>query len=159
MSRMEIREARVDDWPAVAGLLAELGRPDVRGGPDEATHRQRYESYLARENAVALVAELDGRVVGFLDMEFRERLSFVRPQAWIPDLVVTEAARSRGIGRALLARAEELARERDCFAVSLESASWRTRSHAFYERAGWPETAKSFSKNLTGEQWPPAPRP
>lgn len=159
MSRMEIREARADDWPAVARLLAELGRPEVLGQPDEATHRQRYESYLARENTVALVADLDGQVVGFLDMEFRERLNFARPQAWIPDLVVSEASRSRGVGSALLARAEELARERDCFAVSLESASWRTRSHAFYQREGFPQTAKSFSKNLTGELWPPAPRP
>ena len=120
---MEIREARASDWPAVAALLAELGRPDVRGHDDEDEHRRAFEAYLERPDAVAFVAEEDGRVVGFVDLEFRQRLNFRTPQAWIPDLVVAEHSRSRGAGAALLAAAEQLARERGCFALSLESAT------------------------------------
>jgi GNAT superfamily N-acetyltransferase len=156
---IEVRTARPEDWPSVASLLAELGRPDVRGTPDEDTGRLLFLAYLERPDAVALVAEDQERVVGFCDMEFRPWLNFTRPQAWIPDLIVTERARSRGAGRALLARAEELARERDCWGMTLESANWRTRAHAFYIREGWSNTAHSFFKNLTGEPWPPAPRP
>jgi len=40
-------------------------------------------------------------VVGFIDLEFRQRLNFSTPQAWVPDLVVTETSRSRGAGKAL----------------------------------------------------------
>jgi len=58
---MRIREATSAEWPAVAGLLTELGRPDVRGTKDvEAAARRIYEGYLARHDAVALVAEGDG---------------------------------------------------------------------------------------------------
>lgn len=156
---MLIREARPEDWPAVAELLAQLGRPDVRGTGEERAAREVFERYLDRPDAVLLVAEDDGAVLGLLDMEYRVRLNFTTPQAWIPDLVVDEGSRSAGVGGALLARAEELARDRGCWGLTLESATWRERAHAFYVREGWADTGKSFSKPLAeGLTWPPAPR-
>lgn len=152
-----IREAKADDWPEVAALLAELGRPDVRGSDEEAA-REVFLSYLGRPDSVALVAEDGGRVVGFLDMEYRARLNFTTPQAWIPDLIVAEGARSRGVGRALLEQAEELAQEHGCWGMTLESATWRDRAHAFYVREGWADTGKAFTKVLADVTWPPAPR-
>jgi GNAT superfamily N-acetyltransferase len=156
---MDVREALAEDWPAVAALLAELGRPSVLGTPEEEAARQGFLDYLARDDTVALIATDGDRAVGFCDVEFRPRLNFATPQAWVPDLIVTEAARSRGAGAALLKRAEELARERDCWSISLESANWRTRAHAFYEREGWTDSAHAFVKILAGEvDWPPSPR-
>ena len=151
-----VREARPEDWPAVTALLAELGRPAA--GPDDTGHRETFLGYLSRDDAVALVAEIEGRVVGFLDLEFRRRLNYRTPQAWIPDLVVTEMRRSRGVGRALLARAEQLARERECWSITLESALWRERAHTFYEREGWSAYGKSFGKSYTGDRRPPPPQ-
>lgn len=143
----------------MAELLAQLGRPDVRGTGQEAAAREVFERYLQRPDAVLLLAENDGRDVGLLDMEYRVRLNFTTPQAWIPDLVVAEDSRSAGVGGALLARAEELARERGCWGMELESATWRERAHAFYVREGWTDAGKSFSKLLDeGLTWPPAPR-
>ena len=154
-----VRVAEPRDWDDVAALLAELGRPDVRGTDDEAAARELFVAYLSRDDTVALVAEAEGRITGFVNVEFRSRLNFLRPQAWIPELIVTETDRSRGAGSALLTRAEELSRERGCWGMTLESANWRERAHAFYQREGWNDTGKSFFKNLTGVAWPPAPRP
>jgi GNAT superfamily N-acetyltransferase len=156
---VRIREAGPSDWPAVSGLLAELGRPDVRETAAETEARQFYERYLARPDAVALVADDGGQVVGFLDMEFRTWLNFTAPQAWIPDLVVAEDARGKGIGTALLSRAEEIARTRGCWSMALESATWRERAHAFYVANGWEETGRAFTRLLTEVEWPPTPRP
>jgi GNAT superfamily N-acetyltransferase len=154
---VRIREASPADWPGVAALLAQLGRPDVRDTADESAARSVFEAYLARPDTVGLVAEHDGRVVGFLDMEYRARLNFTSPQAWIPDLVVDEDSRSGGVGRALIRRAEDLARLRGCWGMSLESATWRDRAHAFYVREGWKDTGRSFTKVLADIPWPPAP--
>ena len=52
-----------------------------------------------------LLAERDGRAVGYARFEFRDRLNWVVEQAWIPDLIVTADARGMGAGKALLARA------------------------------------------------------
>jgi GNAT superfamily N-acetyltransferase len=155
---MEVREAQPDDWLAVAALLAELGRPDVLATPDPDRHRIAYEEYLERPDTVALVAEDEGGILGFVDMEYRDRLNFSSPQAWIPDLIVTERARSGGVGKALLGACEERARTRGCFAVSLESANWRERAHAFYKREGMEHVSASFAKLLQEGEWPPAAR-
>lgn len=154
---VHIRDAHAKDWLAVATLLAELGRPDVRGTQSETEGRRSYEQYLKRPDAVTLVAEAGGRVVGFVDIEFRNWLNFTTPQAWTPDLVVAETARGRGIGGALLDRAEEIAIARKSWSMALESASWRKRAHAFYLSHGWTETGKAFTKLLTDLQWPPPP--
>ena len=155
---MHVRDATADDWERVKELLAELGRPDVRDDPDEPRHRARFEDYLARDDAFALVAEHDGAVVGFVDVEFRRRLNFLQPEAWVPDLVVAEGARGTGAGRALLEEVERRAIERDSWGIALESANWRESSHAFYEHVGWNDVAKAFSRVLGDVQWPPAPR-
>jgi GNAT superfamily N-acetyltransferase len=154
---VRVREATDEDWPVVAALLAALGRPEALGTPEEEDLRRVFLAYLQRDDVVAMVAEEDGRVVGFCDLEFRARLNFSEPQAWIPDLVVAEEFRSRGAGAALLRRAEEIARERGAWGMELESATWRERAHAFYEREGWSYSGKSFTRPLSDRPWPPSP--
>jgi GNAT superfamily N-acetyltransferase len=152
-----IRDARAEDWAAVAELLRQLGRPPALGTEAEGALRDVYERFLTRPDAAALVAEEDGRVVGFCDLMFLPRLNFAGPQAWIPDLIVADDERGRGVGAALLSHVEDLSRERGCWSVFLTSANWRTRSHGFYRREGWDQSGHYFSKSLTGEPWPPPP--
>jgi GNAT superfamily N-acetyltransferase len=156
---VRVREATPEDWTVVAALLAELGRPEALGTPDEEELRRVFLDYLERDDVVALVVEDDGRVVGFCDLEFRIRLNFAEPQAWIPDLIVAEEARSRGAGTALIRRAEEISRGRGAWGMALESATWRERAHSFYEREGWAYSAKAFIRALSDTPWPPPPPP
>jgi len=128
------RDARPEDFEAVATLLAELGRPSILGGADQVGHRARYLEWLDATDLHVWVAEEEGRVVGLIDLELLPRLNFTTPMAWVPDLIVTESHRSSGVGAALLARAEEAARASGAWALTLESAKWRTAAHAFYLR-------------------------
>ena len=143
-----IRPARVEDWAQVAALLVELGRDVSPSAVHNPSFEIRFGGHLALRESRTLVADDAGTLVGFLDMEFRQRLGHPRPQAWVNDLVVTESTRGRGIGGALLAEAETLARRRGCFRMSLETASWRERTHTFYMRAGWTANGKWFVKLL-----------
>jgi len=52
----------------------------------------------------------------------------------IDDLVVGTAARSDGIGHALLAELQQRARSADCRLLDLDSATHRTDAHRFYTR-------------------------
>jgi len=150
-----VREARPEDFEAVAALLEELGRPKVLGTDQEPAQRKRYAEWLASPDLYAFVSERDGAVTGFIDVEILPRLNFPGPQAWVPDLVVTDRERSRGAGTALLARAERVARERGAFSLTLESAYWRTRAHTFYAREGMDDAAKHFVKVIGDFDWPP----
>jgi GNAT superfamily N-acetyltransferase len=149
-----VRPARPDDWPAVAGLLVELGRGVAAGTAEDATHRLQFAGHLRRLDSVTLVAEVNDEVVGVVDMEYHQRLGDHRPQARVNDLVVTEDARGTGVGRALLERAEALARKRGCFRMALVTAAWRDRTLAFYRREGWSDYGAWFVRPLTDEVGP-----
>ena len=154
MSDVTVRMAAPGDWAAVAGLLVELGRGVAAGTAEDPTHRQSFAGHLRQLGNVTLVAEIDGEVVGVVDMEYHQRLGDHRPQARVNDVVVTERARGAGVGTALLSRAEELARKRDCFRMALVTASWRDTSIAFYRREGWQDYGAWFVKPLADDVTP-----
>jgi GNAT superfamily N-acetyltransferase len=150
-----VREAHPDDFVAVTSLLEELGRPKALGTPDEETVRGLFDQWLAASDRFIFVAEEEGGVVGMIDMALILRPNFVQPHAWVPDLIVSERARSRGVGAALLSKAEDVARSLGAFSLALESAHWRTRAHAFYLREGMADAASHFIKVFADVPWPP----
>jgi GNAT superfamily N-acetyltransferase len=143
-----VRSAEPRDFDAVVRLLEALGRPEVTDQTRDPC-RALYESQLEDPSADHLVAEdEEGAIVGFCSLHYLERLNYVTPHAWVPDLIVDEVTRSRGIGHALLAEAERRARERGCWVLTLESAHWRTDAHRFYEAFGMKDNSKAFVKAL-----------
>lgn len=146
-NRVNVRRAAPDDYLRVAALLSELGRPRIM--PDTTDRAQAvWERHLADRNTASLVAEADGEIVGFLSLVFRERLNCVSPQAWVPDLVVTEAARGQGAGRALLEQAFKEARVFGCDRVTLESGYTRKIAHQLYGAAGMSNGGYFFTRDL-----------
>ena len=154
MSEVSVRMASPADWQAVAGLLVELGRGVAVGTANDPTHQLQFAGHIRRIDNVTLVAADDAEVLGVIDMEYHQRLGDHRPQARVNDLVVTDRARGRGVGGALLTRAEELARRRGCFRMALVTAAWRDATIAFYERQGWRNYGEWFVKPLTGDVGP-----
>jgi GNAT superfamily N-acetyltransferase len=155
MESVVVRPARPEDWSAVAGLLVELGRGVAAGTADDSTHRMQFTGHLRRIDSVTLVAQDPaGAMLGVVDMEYHQRLGDHRPQARVNDVVVTGSARGRGVGRALLSRAEELARKRGCFRMALVTAGWREESIVFYRREGWADYGAWFVKPLTDDVEP-----
>lgn len=123
------------EFEAVTRLLAELGRP----APSEErlpALRRTYAAHVARPTTGSMLARLDGTPVGFISLEFRRRLADGTLEAWIPDLIVTERARGRDIGAALLDAAFATAIERGAAVAKLESGSHRAVAHRLYETAG-----------------------
>lgn len=154
VTEIRVRMAAAADWPAVAGLLVELGRGVAEGTAADPTHQLQFAGHIRRIEHVTVVAEDDDGVVGVIDMEYHQRLGDHRPQARVHDLIVTERARGTGAGRALLSRAEELARRRGCFRMALVTANWRSDAIAFYERQGWQSYGSWFVKQLAGDVGP-----
>jgi GNAT superfamily N-acetyltransferase len=84
-----------------------------------------------------LVAERDGRVIGCLSAHAVPYLERTGWWARIESLVVADAARGTGAGRALLEAAEDVARAWGCLAVEVTSARARAGAQAFYPRMGY----------------------
>jgi GNAT superfamily N-acetyltransferase len=107
--------------------------------------RRTYAQHVGRSDTGSLLALLDGRPVGFISLEFRQPIFTTTPQAWIPDLIVTESARGRDIGAALLDAAFAEAIRRGAYAAALESGHHRAVAHRLYETAGMTDVGSFFT--------------
>jgi GNAT superfamily N-acetyltransferase len=117
---IQIRPAVQSDLSRVTELGIKLIRQhqgfDARRFTDFENLETRYALLLTgrmkREDAVVLVAELYGRVMGhaLVSMEEESLLDIASPRAWLHDLYVDEAARGLGEGKLLLQAAVESAR-------------------------------------------------
>ena len=145
---MKVRSAEPRDFDAVTALLELLGRTPVTDATRDRC-REVYAAQVSDLTADHLVAENDdGEIVGFCSLHFRNRLNHPTPQAWVPDLIVTDSLRGTGIGRALLERAESRAIERGCWEITLESAHHRREAHRFYAGFGMRDAGLFFRKLL-----------
>jgi N-acetylglutamate synthase-like GNAT family acetyltransferase len=140
---MTIRDAEPTDAAALVRLLEQLGYP---AGQDAVLRRlERFDASAADR---LFVAEFDGEVVGLAGIHVSPSLEHDGDAAKVSAIVVDEAFRRRGVGRALLDAVETEARARGCRLVFLTTAERRREAHEFYRRAGWEETGRRFSKAL-----------
>ena len=100
-------------------------------------------------NKKILVAELnDIEIVGIVSIVFLSRLNRTTLEMYIPELVVLEKYRNQGVGKKLIASCIDLAKEKKCHRIRLESGHQRKNSHKFYQNLGFEQSALSFTKNL-----------
>jgi GNAT superfamily N-acetyltransferase len=94
-------------------------------------------------HACLLIAEdAMGHRLGFIHLSEEEDY-YAGTCAHVGDIVVTPDARGKGIGRALLERAEAWARERGHRLMSLNVFLRNERARALYEQVGYkPETVR-----------------
>ena len=132
------------DFEAATRLLAELGRPAPSDERLPAL-RRTYAEHVRRPSTGSLLALLDGTAVGLVSLELRQPFFTTAPQAWVPDLVVTEAARGRDIGAALLDAAFAEAASRGAYAAALESGHHRAVAHRLYAAAGMADVGSFYT--------------
>ncbi|MFB7252788.1 GNAT family N-acetyltransferase [Streptomyces nojiriensis] len=91
--------------------------------------------------------DTDGACVGAAGWRVVVNTAAVR-SLYVDDLVTAAAARSTGVGHALLAHLEQHALAAGCTALTLESGTQRTEAHRFYFRERMSVTAFGFEKPL-----------
>ena len=90
------------------------------------------------ENMYLLVVEEGGKAVSSVQMAIIESLTHnVRPFAVIENVVTHVDYRNKGYASALLERASEIARERRCYKVFLETGSNKESTLNFYRNNGF----------------------
>jgi GNAT superfamily N-acetyltransferase len=145
MDDVEIREAQVGDAAAITGLSGELGYPSSTSFTEE-----RLQSLLGTPaNGVFVAAANDGSVLGWIHVYATHFLES-DPFAELGGFVVTAPHRGRGIGKQLLAEAEQWAARYGLNKIKIRSRSTRIDAHAFYERTGYSidKTQHVFEKLL-----------
>jgi GNAT superfamily N-acetyltransferase len=78
--------------------------------PAEVTQTTWSRFFAADEPVYAMVAETEGRLVGLVHFLFHRNTAMIGPTCYLQDLFTSEAARGRGIGRALIEAVYERAK-------------------------------------------------
>ena len=128
---IEIRIARMSDAEAIACLSDQLGYPtSIRQS------ECRLAAVLSSRDHAVFVACLHAMVVGWVHVFWAQRIES-DPFAEIGGFVVAESHRRCGIGRRLLAVAEEWALESGFKKLRVRSRSNRNDARRFYENLGF----------------------
>ncbi len=135
---LSIRAAGLADEARVLELVEELF---VAPGSRPPGYRRERGAAAFREavegpDADVLVAVDGERVVGLASVYVDLHTIRFGRRCWLEDLVVTEAERSKGVGRRLLDAATEWARAHRCTHLGLVSAAARRDAHRFYVANG-----------------------
>lgn len=142
---VRIRAAKMEDAGHLADLSGQLGYPS-----SVASVRRRLHNLLADYNHAVWVAENgDGAIAGWIHAFVKLLLENDR-EAEIGGLVIDEKFRGRGVGKALVERAERWARARRLKSVYVRSNIIRKDAHIFYQKLGYTiiKTQSAFRKSL-----------
>lgn len=135
-----LRDARPADAQRLAELIGELGHEvDTK-----IVGKNLPKLKLAKETPI--VATLGKEVVGLCGIHRMAALHRDRLVGRVNILIVTEAARGKGIGRMLLEEAEARLRKLGCGRVEITVGEERTAAKAFYRHLGYERTTIRFQK-------------
>ncbi|GGS21442.1 GNAT family N-acetyltransferase [Streptomyces griseoviridis] len=130
-----IRTARPDDEEHLRLLDRETWSPVHAVSPRPAPDAPFFREHSGPEDH--LVAELGGRVVGYLRLGRPTGLASNRHVLAVHGLAVADAARGHGTGRALLRAAVEEARRRGARRLTLRVLGPNTVARRLYESEGF----------------------
>ena len=139
-SRFEVRvrPARLADQEALVELEAIAWSADS-GFPSTMAADQRNATFFDAGNPpeAFLVAELDGRVAGYIRLKPPTKLPENAHVIQVQGLAVHPDARRHGVASGLLAAAEETLRERGTRKLTLRVLGTNAAAIALYERLGF----------------------
>ena len=138
---LTMRLARREEVPQIVALLAEdkLGaaREDL-SAPLSQAYYEAFDAMADSPDNEMLIAEVDGKIVGCLQLTFipgLSRLGALRGQ--IESVRVSAAQRGSGYGRRMFEWAIARCREKGCKTVQLTADKSRADAHRFYGSLGF----------------------
>ena len=139
-----IREARITDYEEIQSIC-ELDLGYV-------CEKELVKARLANldyNRECVFVADVDNKVTGFIHIE-RYDLLYAQSMANILGIAVSSEFRRQGIGKQLLAVAEQWAKDRGITMMRLNSGATRKEAHMFYRNLGYnnEKAQLTFTKSL-----------
>ncbi|WP_267426263.1 GNAT family N-acetyltransferase [Methylobacterium sp. GC_Met_2] len=151
-SELRFRRAVLADLPAIVALLADDELGSAREAPwKTASHRYRdaFAEIDADPHQLLCVAEIDGLIVGTLQLTFIAGLSRNGSRRGLIEAVrIARERRGERLGEALLTWAIDMCRARGCTLVQLTTDKRRLDAHRFYERLGFEPSHLGYKRQL-----------
>jgi GNAT superfamily N-acetyltransferase len=149
---LSIRFGGPADVPVIAELIRALSRFERLEHEVTMTEELLADGLFGPQPyAETLLAEEDGKPVGFALFFHNFSTFLARPGIYLEDLFVEPEHRGSGTGRALLARLAQIAVERGCGRLEWAVLDWNRDAIGFYERLGARPNSEWTVYRLAGE--------
>ena len=156
---MEIRQAVSTDSPSLSSLCMDVqslhaeNHPDVfKMPPSDDFAVSFFDEVRADPSTYLYIAEENGELVGYVLCKLIERpenpFTFARRHLLVDQISVRPNSRGRGVGVALIEQAGMLARELGVSKIQLDSWSFNTGAHRFFEKLGFKKFNHRFWRDL-----------
>lgn len=160
-----IRRATEADIGRLCELYFEFHEFHVRGVPGRLLSLGTIDTFereklsaglreiLKREDAAVFVAQLGKEVVGLVEVYLRQTPAdktnvASRVYGYVQSLLVTEPMRGQGVGRSLLAAAEDWAREKGAVESELDIWEFAEGPLQFYKQLGYQTIKQTMYRKL-----------
>ena len=143
MDEVQIRRAQLFDLDQLAGLLTALW---PKASAEEHAHELRLllggnaDAVLTMPLAIFVAESTDGRLVGFVEVDLRSHADGcnpAQPVGYIEGWYVADDYRQHGIGRKLVAQAEDWARSYKCVEMGSDSVIGNRISEHAHQALGY----------------------
>lgn len=141
---ISVRDAAPADAEALARLCTQLGYPS-----EPHIMPARLARLMSDPQARCLVALVGADVAALATVHLRYTLNHEAPIAQLTLLVVDERHRTHGIGRTVVAAAEEWSRSCGAQRFVVTTALRRADAHAFYEKLQFKHTGRRYGKDFS----------
>ena len=139
---LRISVATQDDVAELSELLQLLFAQESEFAPDPAIQQKALRAIVSGSDLGDIfVARRHGKVLGMASLLYTVSTALGDRVALLEDMVVSPAARNKGIGSALINQAISFARERGCKRITLLSDSDNEAAHRFYEQHGFRKSS------------------
>lgn len=151
MADCSIRFAGPEDLPAILDFIRGLAVYEKLEDQVVATEALLREWIFEKKKAEVLLAEADGKAVGFA-LFFHNFSTFLgRAGIYLEDLYVPPEQRGKGYGKALLQRLAQITVERGCGRLEWSCLDWNRPSIDFYLSLGARPMAGWTVYRMTGK--------
>ena len=141
MENVIFRMADINDLPDIVRMLADdfLGEQrEEYADPLPESYVRAFKEIEADENNRLIVAEVDGKVAGTLQLTLTPSISFRGgKRATVESVRVDTKFRGAGIGHKMMLWAIDLAKRNGCVSMQLTTNAEREDAQRFYRRLGF----------------------
>ena len=153
---LSVRPALPGDAATVTGMVAELSAHEGAPRPDFSVRDFRRDGFGPNAAFTTLLAELDGAPVGYAMYHRSYDTIFGQRGSYLLDLYVSDKARMKGVGRALMAAVARATREAGGSFVWWHMQRDNDLAEGFYRKVGrprgdlvvWATSGKDFARLL-----------
>ncbi len=145
---LHLRKAHKNDIPGILHLYSQL---EIDDGQilDLKDAEKIFTKFSHYPNYHLYVAELDKAIIGSFALLIMDNIGHMgAPSAVVEDVVVEPTMQRKGVGRKMMEHAIMLAREAQCYKLTLSANIKRERAHAFYQSLGFIKHGYSFKIEL-----------